>query len=353
MKRFRIYEIIGGDMYIATIDTGTTNTRVTIWDKQKPVCVQKIGVGVRVTSIENSNLKLLEGIRECLEEALKSSGIDETRLNLIVASGMIGSELGVCEIPRVTAPVSMKDLADSCVCKKIDKISRLHPIYFIPGVQNNVKTDSISKANLMDVMRGEEVETFGILIRENINGPAIVILPGSHTKFVFLNENNQITGCETTMAGEILMQLTTSTIISESLNASYVYEIEKEWLEAGADEAEKSGINRTAFKVRILDLFTRSTANQRCNYLLGAIIATDIKALMESAFYKNSRKVKILIGGTNSFSAGFAYLLKQKIKSDEEVRLLSNEAQANLAGYGALQIIKQKEGETMGKVLIE
>jgi len=119
-----------------------------------------------------------------------------------------------------------------------------------------------------------------------MKGPVVLILPGSHTKFVYVNESNEIQGCTTTMAGEMLMELTRSSIISDSLNSAYAEKIEKKWLEAGADSAKKTGLTRTAFSVRILDLFTETTVNQKANYLLGAVVATDIKALFGSSVYE-------------------------------------------------------------------
>jgi len=328
-------------MYIATIDTGTTNTRVTIWDDKKPVHTEKSETGVRISSIEGTNEKLLISIRRCLVKALEKVKINEENLKLIIASGMIGSELGICEVPRVIAPASLIDLAENCKKKYIKEVSRLHPIWFIPGIQNARGVDDISKCELMDVMRGEEVETFGILAKENIKGPVVLILPGSHTKYVYVNEKNKIQGCVTTMAGEILMELTRSSIISDSLGSGYVEKIEEKWLDTGAESAKKVGISRASFSVRILDLFTEATVNQKANYLLGAIIATDMKALFGSGVYKVNSDCKILIGGTTSFSEGFFHLLMKEKPNIKNIKTVDKELQSNIAGYGSIMIMEQ------------
>ncbi|MGA4923266.1 2-dehydro-3-deoxygalactonokinase, partial [Bacillus subtilis] len=68
----------------------------------------------------------------------------------------------------------------------------VHPIWFIPGVKNAVATVDVENIDAMDVMRGEEVETFGLLMQHNVKGPALIVLPGSHSKFILTDEKKQI-----------------------------------------------------------------------------------------------------------------------------------------------------------------
>lgn len=327
-------------MLAVTIDTGTTNTRVTLWRNKEPICIKKEETGVRVTSIEGTNEKLLKAIRKCLVAVLEESGKQESEIDVILASGMIGSELGICEIPRKKAPASSKALSESCVYKNIPEVSKILPICFIPGVQNDDTIRSLDKCEMMDIMRGEEVEVFAALDRLGMNGPAVLILPGSHTKIVYLNDKNEITGCVTTMAGEILMELTKSSILSGSLQSCFAEEIEEEWLKAGAHEAEKTGLNRTAFLVRILNLFSDATVNQKANYLLGAVIAFDLEALKNSKVGKIEPGCRFMITGNNTYSKGLEILLREQY--DMEIKRLDEGLQENLAGYGAILVWKQR-----------
>ena len=329
------------DMLVATIDTGTTNTRVILWQDKNPICIKKQEVGVRNTSMEGNNKKLLKAIRQCLEKTLEEIHGKEENLHAILASGMIGSELGVCEIPRVTVPVSIEKLAKSCVHKLIPEISEKLEICFIPGVQNDDTISSLEDCEMMDIMRGEEVETFAILQSMDVKGPVVLILPGSHTKVVYVNEENEIVGCLTTMAGEMLMELTRTSIISSSLKSSYVEEIEEDWLLAGAEEARKTGLSRTAFLVRLLDLFSESTVNQRANYLLGAILATDLLALEKSRVCKLEPNVRFIVGGQNTYSKGMIKLLEQRYEGHIIQKDKYGEA-VNMAGYGAISIWEHK-----------
>ena len=329
-------------MYRVTIDTGTTNTRVTVWQGKNAIHTEKREVGVRMTSIEGNNRKLKATVRECLEAALHRCGINEQEVEIIIASGMISSELGLCEIPRATAPGSAEKLAGQCVKKEIPEVSMLHPIFFIPGVQNYTPGVEAWNCSSMDIMRGEEVETFGLLSREKIKGPVVLVLPGSHTKYVYVNKKDEIQGCTTTMAGEILMELTRSSIISSSLQAGYVEEIQETWLRAGAAAAAREGLNRCAFSVRILDLFSESTRSQRANYLLGAIIETDLQALFHSPVYEMKQDSMVLIGGDSAYARGFAILLRERKGFEGNVRMAEKVNQENVAGYGAIEIMEKR-----------
>ena len=50
-----------------TIDTGTTNTRVCLWDAGgHPMAAASSGTGVRDTAVDGNNSRLREAVRGCL-----------------------------------------------------------------------------------------------------------------------------------------------------------------------------------------------------------------------------------------------------------------------------------------------
>ena len=62
--------------YTITIDTGTTNTRVFLFNEKNEVAASvKSEIGVRITAIDGNNNRLKTAIRGCLEEVLKQAGI--------------------------------------------------------------------------------------------------------------------------------------------------------------------------------------------------------------------------------------------------------------------------------------
>ena len=122
--------------YTITIDTGTTNTRVYLFnEKYEAVASAKSEIGVRITAIDGNNNRLKAAIKGCLEDVLKQADITYDDVKQVAASGMITSNVGLTEIPHVVAPASAEDLAKAAKSVLIEDVCPL-PILFIPGVKN-------------------------------------------------------------------------------------------------------------------------------------------------------------------------------------------------------------------------
>lgn len=73
--------------YTITIDTGTTNTRVFLFnEKNEPVSSAKSEIGVRITAIDGSNNRLKAALKGCLEDVLKQAGITYDDVKIVAAS---------------------------------------------------------------------------------------------------------------------------------------------------------------------------------------------------------------------------------------------------------------------------
>ena len=129
-------------MYLL-IDGGTTNTRVIRSDgKHFSLCASAhVGAG--------NNAHLAAFVRETLA-ANGSEG------DIVLASGMIGSKLGLCEIPHLPTPAGISELHDGIRKVVLPEISPL-AIHFIPGVKKQA-----ASVDGTDVMRGEETELYGL-----------------------------------------------------------------------------------------------------------------------------------------------------------------------------------------------
>ena len=98
--------------YIITIDGGTTNTRCILWGSgQRRIDEERRAVGVRNTSIDGSNSKLKQAVRECIEQLLERNGVTYDQIHRIIGSGMITSDVGLVVVPWITAPAGVKELA--------------------------------------------------------------------------------------------------------------------------------------------------------------------------------------------------------------------------------------------------
>ena len=89
-------------MYFASIDCGSTNSRIYILD-EKGVLLGKTfrSVGVRDTSIHGSNYHLKTNLECAFYEAVEAAGLDQRDISFVISAGMITSELGLLEVPHL------------------------------------------------------------------------------------------------------------------------------------------------------------------------------------------------------------------------------------------------------------
>lgn len=287
--------------YTITIDTGTTNTRVYLFnEKYEAVASAKSEIGVRITAIDGNNHRLKAAIKGCLEDVLKQAGITYDDVKQVAASGMITSNVGLTEIPHVVAPASAEDLARAAKSILIEDVCPL-PILFIPGVKNRDGKLDLTTFESMDMMRGEEVETVAVIESLPKGEKYLLVLPGSHTKFVSVDCDEKITGCLTTITGELLSVITNDTLIADAVGHSFASEetYAKEYVLAGYETAKKTGIGRACFSARILNTFAEPDKTKIASYVLGAVLQNDMEAVKNSSALKCDADTTVVIYGKN------------------------------------------------------
>ena len=300
-------------MIVATIDTGTTNTRVMVWKAGSFLSEAGRPVGVRDTAITGSTDALKAGVRDAIAEALSGAGLSGSDDVLFLASGMITSNVGLCEIPHLLAPAGRAELAQGMRSAELPDVAG-RPIWFIPGVKSHAGPVTLDTVDAMDIMRGEETETVGILHAMRVDGPVVLVLPGSHSKFVRVDAAGRIAGSVTTISGELLDALTRNTLIAGSLAHSFADRILPDALLRGADYGRTLSLGRSAFLVRLLDLFgdmdVKEDVQARANLLLGAVLASDIAALKSSRSLGMEPGTAVIVGGKAMLRDAFALLLR-------------------------------------------
>lgn len=301
--------------YTFTVDTGTTNTRVILWNaRREALGIVKREVGVRNTAIDGHNQALKQAVKDCLESLLEQNGIGYGQVSRIIASGMITSNVGLVEIPHLVAPVSMADLAAGMQDVLLEDVCPI-PISFIPGVKNRDGNDvNTSNFEEMDIMRGEEVETAAILSEYPEGQPYILVLPGSHTKFVAVDAQGRITGCLTSITGELLNSITNDTIIADAVGRQYVTDetYDREMVLLGYAQAAQCGIGRACFSARILNQFAIGDKSKLANYILGACLQSDVAAVRNSSAISAGQDATIIVAGKNPFRQAIADILRHE-----------------------------------------
>jgi 2-dehydro-3-deoxygalactonokinase len=334
------HKVGGSEMYAITIDTGTTNTRVYAWRNNEVVAEAFQPVGVRDTAISGSKQKLMQGVKAAIEEVLRKTGIQDSSEATFLASGMITSNVGLYEIPHLLAPAGLKELAAGMVKAEIPEVVD-QPIWFVPGVKNNVPELNLDTCEAMDIMRGEEVEVIGIVEKLGLKGPAILFLPGSHSKIVRIDGENRITGCVTTIAGELLDVLTKHTILANALQNSFADDLDEALLRKGAEYAEKVGLGRACFTVRVLDMFCGKSVNEKANFLLGAVLRSDIYALKNSQALNAGPSMPVVVFGKKLLKEALVSLMKHDTFFTGPIYPVGDEVIA-IAGFGALTIARER-----------
>jgi 2-dehydro-3-deoxygalactonokinase len=323
-------------MIIAVVDIGTTNSRVRLIKDMKIIAISKSTIGIKDVSITGKKDLLMNELEKLTGESLLKAGKRLEDIEYFVASGMVTSELGLCEIPHKISPVSETDLSRGIIKKSFEKLGNI-PFYFIPGVKNKIDINNIDSLAEMDMMRGEEVETFGVLELCKVSGPFIVILPGSHSKIVYVDNENKIEKCSSSMAGELIQAITSHTILAQCLKKKLVSYVDEEYLLRGLKFEEENSLTKAIFAVRLMNTLLDTTENQRANFLAGAIISNDIsRNLVNDIKAKNYKR--IYIGGSNQLKYIFEVILKSKISKEMEVVLLNDEITEMASPIGAIKI---------------
>lgn len=299
--------------YTITIDAGTTNTRTYLWDENRTLAASAgAEVGVHQTAMDGSNSKLKQTVKDCLARLLCQGNIGWEEVGMILASGMITSNVGLLEVPHVLAPAGAEELARGSREVRMEEICPV-PIRFIPGVKNNLGGVTAENFEAMDMMRGEEVEALAMLHSLPGGRAYLLVLPGSHTKFVATDARGKITGCLTTISGELLDCITNHTVIADAVDRRFVSRegYDREMVLRGFETAQKTGLGRAAFSARILNQFAEKDKQKIANFVLGAALASDVRSIRHSAALKTTPDTHVIVSGKNPLRRAITDVLER------------------------------------------
>ena len=302
-----------------TIDGGTTNTRVRLICNNEIITTKKMNIGVGKNDIPT----LKNAIKTAIEEILSESNLGKKEIKRILASGMITSEYGFCNLPHITVPASIEVLHNEMYETVIEDVSEI-PFVFIRGI----KTEG-AELDEADMMRGEETELIGLL--KSHKDACLYVLPGSHSKHISVDCNGRIVALRTMMTGELLAAVMEHTILRDATSFEH-NEICKSDIFNGFHYAKKRGINEALFKTRILKNRFNGTPEQCYSFLLGSVLCDEVEAILQA-----NEKI-IVLGGQKQFRTALALLLKEM--SDKKIVMLSDWEVENSTSLGAIQIFE-------------
>jgi len=333
---------------VIALDGGTSNTRARLIRDGRVVASARRAVGVRdsVLSDQSSGQSLADAVRDVIAEVAGSGDgpaqgtTASPGSDLIVAAGMLSSEVGLLAVPHVLAPAGLSELAGAVVAATLPQIWPA-PIHFVPGLRTpaDAGPDGWMRA---DVMRGEECETLGALTeltRRGLLEPGregvVFLWPGSHTKLVEVDGRGRITRSQTTLAGELIQSVARHTLIAASLPAELPLALDIEAAQAGARAAQGQGIERAAFLIRVAALLGTMSPEQLASFWVGAVVADDVGHLARHPILAPSRPV--WVGGREPLRSVYARWLAGLFEGP--VTSLDDELSEAVSALGALAVV--------------
>jgi 2-dehydro-3-deoxygalactonokinase len=231
------------------IDWGTTALRA--W---------KIAADGEVLDTRRRDLGILRVAGGDFAAAFAESVGDWHGLGLpVLMSGMIGSRQGWVEAPYLPCPADPAQLAS-----QLAAVPGHSGVWIVPGL-------SLLEGERRDVMRGEETQIAGAVG----GGSAIVVLPGTHSKWVRVEEG-RITDFITFMTGELYDVLVKHSILGRLMTDDTA---DEDGFRRGLMAARDGdgGLSSALFSVRTLGLFGEVPASALGDYLSGLLIGHELR----------------------------------------------------------------------------
>jgi 2-dehydro-3-deoxygalactonokinase len=251
------------------LDVGTTNTRGWLVSDDAVLAERRVRVGVRDTARERSNARLLAGLAEVIAGIERDGGC---AASAIVASGMIGSSLGLLDVPHVDAPAGADDLARDL--RPIDPGAPIdRQVWIVPGV----RTPAGEGRSLRDVMRGEETLCIGALACGLLGPGDTLVSIGSHWKRIAIDKDGRVASSRTSLGGELVDAIKSTTVVAEAVPSEWPSKLARNALARGADLCHRVGLPRALFELRLDQLAARTDPEDRLAALVGAVIGADLK----------------------------------------------------------------------------
>jgi 2-dehydro-3-deoxygalactonokinase len=252
---------------------------------------------------------------------LEKNGLSEGDVICVLASGMITSEFGLCRLDHISAPAGLEELHGSIREIKLEEITEI-PFVFIRGVK--VASESFES---FDVMRGEETELMGVINTEY--GECVYVLPGSHSKIISVDGQGRIVDFSTMLTGEMIGALAGQTILRDAVDLG-ASQLDCEYLLLGYDYADREGINKALFKVRVLKSFMERDKNQVYSFFLGAVLAAEIRSIIDSSI------PTVVIGGRAQIKNAMGEILTKR--DSKRVILLDGDTVDMSTSLGAIRV---------------
>ena len=266
-----------GSLCALYVDMGTTNTRVWLMNSDRTVASVSDTIGIR-DAARDGGLGIRSGLGKLIGKARRAAEPCDPP-EYIVAAGMIGSNLGLAEVPHLQPPTGIGELIAAAQWHHFPDVCDL-PFLLVPGVRSGPANVGVTSIHQADVMRGEETLCAGLVKLRIVLPPAVVLNLGSHWKAIQLDGDGRIQSSVTSLSGELFHAVQAHTVLAGSVPRERPQNLSPEWIEAGMAEQRRAGLARALFCTRLLDLARQGSPEDRLAFIVGAFIASDLDGLL-------------------------------------------------------------------------
>lgn len=259
--------------YFISCDWGTSNFRLRLVDtgSLQVLSEVKTDIGIKKRFQEFKAQHRSEQdlfFASYLKEQIGKLDLVKHQDNIVVASGMLSSSIGMIELPYATMPITFTGAE---LKSKLIQLDEKLKMILVSGV----RTDA-------DVMRGEEVQAVGISDQLGQHSRGILILPGTHSKHIYFADR-RFEGFTTYMTGELFEILSKNSILATSLHQA---EWDSSFQEVFLEGVKKGIANQqmaSLFSIRANSLIHNRSQFQNFYFLSGLLIGAELADLKEKS----------------------------------------------------------------------
>jgi len=246
---------------LIALDWGTSNLRANLLDPS--------GHSIEQRQSAMGVMKVPPGTFDAVLVELCGDWMQEHRLPLI-ASGMVGSRQGWKEAPYLDCPATLKQAAHQLTALEFEHPDLgSHKVYIAPGLK------CIDANGQTDVMRGEETQIWGAQLPPS----SICVLPGTHSKWIWLDGEGDFQNFKTFMTGELYSVLTQHSILGRLMEIPETnVPLKKDVFLRGVTLgiAGHAEVMHTLFAARTAGLMGQLGASELPDFLSGILIGAEI-----------------------------------------------------------------------------
>ncbi|EPY4091308.1 2-dehydro-3-deoxygalactonokinase [Enterobacter hormaechei] len=328
---------------IIIIDSGSTQTRLYLVRDEKIVAEHLLAIGVN-SGKDRSQGYYRDAIAIGISELLRANQLTLGEVRFAIASGMITSNLGLLEIPHITAPVSLEQLVSGVVKVKDHSVLPLDlEIRLVPGIKNAHAERSWSSLRDIDLMRGEETQAVGLMTSNYTKLPLTMIELGSTTKLIHIDAKGNIAGSITSLSGQVYAAVKKETFIG----ASMLEEEDDDFFSAdilhyASDSVHHAGLLRTLLFTRFVEFSLPCTAVERTFFCQAALASDDMKLFEEAERLGFSLQGDIVLIGNRKRCQMYCSLWRSQYGLENPIHIICDKNEiTQLAIKGAVYIAGQ------------